>query len=196
MSDKKYKTVITALIALLFGLAIIFLFRDNSTISELNGLRIDYSMLETAYSNLKDENAELKVENEALKLQAQQQEESASSSTASSAISISTDDYRSDLTYSQIARTPDDYMGERLTLSGTVVQVLEDSGVTVLRVAVDGDYDNIILAYYNSELLSSRILTKDVIKIYGVSEGLQTYTSTLGQTITIPKVQVESIEQQ
>ena len=100
MSDKKYKTVITALIALLFGLAIIFLFRDNSTISELNGLRIDYSMLETAYSNLKDENAELKVENEALKLQAQQQEESASSSTASSAISISTHDYRSDSTYS------------------------------------------------------------------------------------------------
>ena len=77
---------------------------------------------------------------------------------------------------------------------GKVIQVLEGGLETNLRIAINLDYDCIVLAYYPSDLVSSRVLEGDIITIYGISKGLYTYESTLGQDITVPLISVQFIE--
>ena len=49
--------------------------------------------------------------------------------------------------------------------------------------------------YYQKDIVSSRVLEDDYITIYGVSEGLYTYQSTMGGKITVPLIYVEKIDQ-
>ncbi len=71
---------------------------------------------------------------------------------------------------------------------------MEGDGETQIRLAVDGNYDNIIYGAYDSSIVSSRVLEDDYITIMGVSGGLLTYTSTMGGDITIPSVLVQKID--
>ena len=102
------------------------------------------------------------------------------------------EDYES-LDYDGLARTPDQYKGGKYTGSGKVVQVMEGDGEVHLRVAVDGDYDNIIYIVYDSSIVESRVLEDDYITFYGESQGLYTYTSTMGGEITIPMMFAQKI---
>ena len=71
---------------------------------------------------------------------------------------------------------------------------MEGDGETQIRLAVDGNYDNIIYGAYDSSIVPSRVLEDDYITIMGVSGGLLTYTSTMGGDITIPSVLVQKID--
>lgn len=103
--------------------------------------------------------------------------------------------YKSDVTYEQIARTPDDYLLEKVKFSGKVVQVMEgEDTINQLRVAINDDYDNIMLVEYEKDILDSRILEDDYINIYGFSVGVITYESTMGGNITIPAISANIIE--
>lgn len=96
-------------------------------------------------------------------------------------------DYQTGITYDQIARTPDDYKNKKIQFSGEVAQVLEDDGMTGIRLAVNGDYDNMILVHIRDNILKgSRVLENDQVTISGLSIGTTTYESTMGQDITIP----------
>ncbi len=102
-------------------------------------------------------------------------------------------EYNTGITYDQIARTPDTYKGKKVRFSGFVLQVMESENQVELRIATDGNYDDIIYVYYKSSLVSSRILEDDYITIYGVSEGLYTYISAWGVEVTIPLISVDKI---
>lgn len=102
--------------------------------------------------------------------------------------------YNTGIKYSQLARTPDAYVGKKVKFRGEVVQVIEGKGETELRIAVNSDYDSIIYASYNSDIVSSRVLENDIITVMGVSDGLISYQSTMGGTITIPSMLVEKID--
>lgn len=103
--------------------------------------------------------------------------------------------YKSDVTYEQIARTPDDYLLEKVKFSGKVVQVMEgEDTINQLRVAINDDYDNIMLVEYEKDILDSRVLEDDYINIYGFSAGVITYESTMGGNITIPAISANMIE--
>lgn len=102
--------------------------------------------------------------------------------------------YETGITYDQIARTPDDYKGKKLKFSGKVIQVMEGSGVVQIRLAVNDDYNSVLLGQYNSSIVSSRILEDDKITVYGTSSGLISYQSTMGGTITIPSINIDKIE--
>lgn len=104
-------------------------------------------------------------------------------------------DYKSNISYDNLARTPDDYMGERIAMAGRVIQVIEENSGTTLRVATDGSYGDVVLAYFRKGLVSSRILEDDKITFYGVSQGLHTYESTIGGMITVPLIYIEQIVQ-
>lgn len=103
--------------------------------------------------------------------------------------------YDTGITYKQLARTPDDYEGEKIKFNGKVIQVMEGDGVVQIRLAVGGDYDNIMLCEYLSSTVDSRVLEDDYITVYGSSTGLITYTSTMGGEITIPSMLVMKIDQ-
>ncbi len=102
--------------------------------------------------------------------------------------------YETGITYNQLARTPDDYLGEKVKFRGYVLQVLEGTTTTTLRIATKGHYDNILLVDYKSDIISTRVLEDDTIVIYGLSQGLYTYESTMGASITIPYVSVDQLE--
>lgn len=103
--------------------------------------------------------------------------------------------YETGVTYDQLARTPDDYIGKKIKFSGKVVQVLEGDSEIQIRLAVDRDYDNILFCAYDSDIVSARVLEDDIITVYGVSTGTITYKSTMGGQITIPSALIQKIDQ-
>ena len=102
--------------------------------------------------------------------------------------------YNTGITYSQLARTPDDYLYQKVKFEGKVIQVMEDNDTIQIRLAVGGNYDHILLGEYDSSIVSSRVLEDDYITIYGLSSGLIIYQSTLGASITIPSVLIDKID--
>lgn len=102
--------------------------------------------------------------------------------------------YDTGITYQQLARTPDKFLRKKVKFSGKVLQVMEGDSRTQLRVAVDGNYDTVVYADYDKSIVTSRILEDDYITISGISDGLLSYESTLGGTITIPSIDVKKID--
>ena len=102
--------------------------------------------------------------------------------------------YNTGITYSQLARTPDEYEGEKVKFSGKVIQISEGLFSDVIRLAVNGSYDNILYLTVPIGTTEERILEDDYITIYGVSEGITTYTTVLGASISIPEVSVDKID--
>ena len=156
--------------------------------------------LDTDYEKLKEENEELQAQIEELtnpKTDLEESEETGElSGELNTFINSNMEDvsmFRSDVSYDEIARHPNDYDGELLTFSGEVAQVIEGDGMTELRIAVDGDYDDIIYGIYDNRILDSRLLEDDKIQFYGESCGIISYQSTLGATISIPSISIYKI---
>lgn len=100
--------------------------------------------------------------------------------------------YETGITYDQLARTPNDYVGKKVKFKGKVVQVLEGTTETQIRLAVNGDYDSILYCSVpKAKTENTRILENDYITVMGISKGLLSYESTMGGTITIPSVSVD-----
>lgn len=99
-------------------------------------------------------------------------------------------------TYNEIARDPDDYEGKKAKFSGKVLQALEssDSAQVDMRVAVDGDYDQVLYVVYYMPEGSSRILEDDYINVFGELGGVYTYTSTMNAQITIPIMYAQYVD--
>lgn len=102
-------------------------------------------------------------------------------------------EYRTDITYDQLARTPDDYKNEDLVLRGKVIQVIEGVKSRELRIAINSDYNCVVYALYESKD-TPRILDDDLITLYGRSLGLTSYKTVLGSKITLPLIEVKNIE--
>ena len=156
--------------------------------------------LDTDYEKLKEENEELQAQIEELtnpKTDLEESEETGElSDELNTFVNSNMEDvsmFRSDVSYDEIARHPNDYDGELLTFSGEVAQVIEGDGMTELRIAVDGDYDDIIYGIYDNRILDSRLLEDDKIQFYGESCGIISYQSTLGATISIPSISIYKI---
>jgi hypothetical protein len=82
--------------------------------------------------------------------------------------------YDTGITYDQLARTPDKFVGKEVKFTGKVIQVIESDGTdnTNLRIAVNGDYNNILLVEYDPSISQTRVLENDNVTIRGTSEGL------------------------
>lgn len=90
--------------------------------------------------------------------------------------------------YSDIARSPEQYTGEYIKIEGTVIQVTEGwLNSIVLRVECGGD-DIWYVKYTKTNDKEKRILENDWITAYGTCNGVETYTSVLGSTVTIPSM--------
>lgn len=103
--------------------------------------------------------------------------------------------YETGITYDQLARTPDDYLGKKVKFRGRVVQVIEDDDEIDIRLAVNDNYDTVLYCAYEPGIVTSRVLEDDMITIYGTSLGLYSYQSTMGGKITIPAVWIDKIDQ-
>lgn len=102
-------------------------------------------------------------------------------------------DYQNGITYDNLARNPDDYAFDAVAFNGEVVQVIEGAKEMQCRLAVDGDYDKMLLIAYEPDIIDSRVLEGDAITIYGTSIGIMNYESAIGGQISIPGVAVSEI---
>ena len=102
------------------------------------------------------------------------------------------------ISYETLARNPDSYSGEYFTFEGEVIQVVESGRDVQLRVNVT-EVDLYGTTYYEDTIFVTthlpndgrRILEGDIIRLYGICEGLYTYTSIFGSAISIPGIYAE-----
>ncbi|EEJ42695.1 hypothetical protein [Leuconostoc mesenteroides] len=121
----------------------------------------------------------------------------AAAMSSSEAVDKDPNSYKTGITYDQVARTPDDYEGKKMQFTGRVIQVIEDKSETQIRLAVDGNSDNIILVGFDPDILNgSRILEDDLVTVSGTSVGTVSYKSTMGGKITIPAMAAKIINDQ
>lgn len=91
-------------------------------------------------------------------------------------------------------KNPDAHLGERLRFTGEIVQIMENDGVTVMRVNVTKTrygYDDTIWVEYPG---SVDVYEEDVVWIWGVCFGKFSYTSTIGAEISLPGLFAKFVE--
>lgn len=94
-------------------------------------------------------------------------------------------------TYDEMARNGDSHAGEKIQITGKVIQVQDsDNGGATLRVATSADgYDDVYLVQImSSEWKGHRLLEDDQITIYGTVYGLYSYKTVMGNTQTVPAI--------
>ena len=108
---------------------------------------------------------------------------------------LSFDEARSDsieLDYKDLFRYNEVHIGKIVYFMSKVVQVIEEDGRYYLRANVtktlQGNWDNTVL--FHVEKPSLRFLEDDIVEFVAEVEGLKTYESIFGQTITIPALSV------
>lgn len=96
--------------------------------------------------------------------------------------------------YTDIARYPDNYNGKNVVFRGKVIQVSEGSfGLSnTYRISVTegefGFWSDTVYVTYSVPDGGPNVLENDIVTFWGECKGTTSYTSVLGQKITIPKV--------
>lgn len=102
------------------------------------------------------------------------------------------------ISYDSLARTPDDYKGERVKFSGYVVQVCSEARssdyYSTYRVATSGKYNNVVYIRVDNYGSGTRILEDDYITFYGEYDGIYTYTTVMGSSLSIPQITVKYVD--
>lgn len=100
--------------------------------------------------------------------------------------------YETGLTYEDLARNPEQHRSKYVKFEGKIIQVMKGNGYTQYRMAVNGDYNKVVLIEISNDKLSSgNILDDDYIYIKGKFFMEQTYTTVLGAQMTIPAIIVD-----
>ena len=101
--------------------------------------------------------------------------------------------YNTGITRNDLARDKDGLSGEYVKFSGKIVQIMQGDGYNQYRLAVDDDYDQMILIEMVDGLIDSNLLEDDYITIEGISVGNHSYETVLGAEKTIPAVVVDQV---
>ncbi|QQE97566.1 hypothetical protein [Leuconostoc citreum] len=193
----KNRNKIIALGAMMATLLLIFLLiRNDINPSEGSSQNQSSSSEESVSYSSSDDESDTSSSSEEDD-ESESSEESESNSTTSDDSDKDPDSYKTGITYDQIARTPDDYTSKKVQYTGKVIQVIEDDDTVQIRLAVDGNSDNIILINIDNSLLNgSRVLENDLVTASGISKGTISYKSTLGRKITVPSMEAKIINDQ
>lgn len=102
------------------------------------------------------------------------------------------------LNFKEISRDPNAYTGDYYKFSGKVLQALEGLSLggttqTEMRIATKGNYDNVVYVTYYRPDADKRILEDDRVTVYGECEGLYTYETIMGGSVTLPKFTAETV---
>lgn len=200
------KKILNVFIAILFigcmSLSVVLFIKYKDLKKEYNNLSNDYNEIAEQNTTLFNNNSNLnnKVKDLESKYNTLQSDydELQQLYTNETAVEYETptdlSQYSTDITYEDIARTPDDYEGKALCYTGEVIQVLEIDGEIDLRVALDEWWEDILLCGYDPKITDKRVLEGDTVTVYGVYYGVHTYESAFGTNITLPLLWLDHIE--
>lgn len=74
----------------------------------------------------------------------------------------------------------------KVKFSGKVLQAMEEGSSHTLRIAINNDYDKVVLVTISNEHYNRVIADDDQITIYGITKGRQSYTTVFGASKTLP----------
>ncbi len=173
--------------------------KKNQELSDANAKIKDaepwFKMGEEEQKKIEEENARIEAEKKAkeeAEQKAREEEEARKQKEAEEAKKKEEQQgYNTGITYNQLARDEHEYWYKKVTFKGKVLQVQEGSDENVIRLAVDGNYDNVLLVRHLKPRVGDRILENDWITVRGIFNGLASYTSVMGAEITLPEVLCE-----
>ncbi len=96
-----------------------------------------------------------------------------------------------DLDFNTVNKNADKYKGEKYKASGKIIQIIEDNNGGKMRLALDGSYSDIVYVAYEG---TNDFVEDDYVTVYGYCDGSYSYTSTIGASITLPKIDAKYIE--
>ena len=86
------------------------------------------------------------------------------------------------------------YKGDTMYIYGRVLQVMPSGNTVALRVGTTGyGYSSVFYVTYSTRDISISLIDDDYIYVYGKCNGVYTYTSVLGASITVPWIEAEKI---
>ena len=147
-----------------------------------SGIYINFSEeLKEEYKE-KFDNAKKDKENSLARIQAEEEQAKAKAETHK---------YETGLTWEDIARNGK--VGTYGKFEGKIVQVMEGTGFKQYRIAINDDYDTIMLVEVQNSVAKETLLEDDYVYFKGYSMGQYTYTTVLGSKLTIPSFEAEEI---
>jgi hypothetical protein len=102
--------------------------------------------------------------------------------------------------YKELEKNPSKYEGTPAAFTGEVLQIIteeiDDTGeydslldnYSTIRLAIDGDYNNVIYVTSQDMTGMEGVVSEDKITVYGKMTGSKTYESVAGYEITVPSV--------
>ena len=101
--------------------------------------------------------------------------------------------YETGISFKDISRNPDDYVGKKVKFTGNILQLIEDENLNEGRMSTNGIYDDVIYFEYDPSILEFRLLEDDEITVYGTFKEMYTYLSLSGD-VTLPLISVDRID--
>ena len=96
-----------------------------------------------------------------------------------------------EIPYKKLSKNSDKFYGNRTVVSGKVVQIMEEDDGGIIRLATNGEYDDIVAVIYSG---SNDIVEDDYVTVYGYVMKDYSYTSQANYQITIPSIDAKYIE--
>lgn len=107
---------------------------------------------------------------------------------------LSEEDFKAqckEVDFNKLDKNPDKYTGEKLKVTGKIIQIMENNNGGVMRLALDDYYDDVVFVAYTG---TNDFVEDDYVTVYGYCEGSYTYESTIGASITLPKIDAMYLE--
>ena len=129
------------------------------------------------------------------------EESSTSTSTSSTQTSTSTQTATSSEPFNPADYTTVDFAvwnhdeieKDKITFSGKVLQNQKQDGFYLLRIAIDSDYNKVVMVGIPSTLYTKVIAENDIISVYGKKIGLTEYETVRGDTRYNPSITHRSL---
>lgn len=84
--------------------------------------------------------------------------------------------------------------GKKITFNGKVLQNQKQEEFYLLRIAIDSDYNKVVMVGIPSSLYTKVIAENDIITVYGKNVGLTEYETVRGDTRSIPLLRSDHYE--
>lgn len=141
-----------------------------------------------------EEQARKQAEEEA-KAKAEAEEKAKKEAEEQARLEAERNKYNTGLTYEDLARNPIDNALKLVTFKGKIIQVMKGDGYTQYRMAIDSNYDKVVLIEIKNSLLTKgNILEDDIITVRGKFVMEQTYTTVMGAERTIPAIVADEVD--
>lgn len=103
------------------------------------------------------------------------------------------------ISYDDLARLTENYIGKKTTFTGMIssIQEISDTQIVMLIGVTKGQfgiYSNAIWVNYVYQKGQKRFLQNDIVDLWGTVEGRKTYTAVNGQQVTVPELDASIIE--